>query len=271
MSASFLAGVAVAVVVAGVGLYEHDNAAAHRVVCVGVTQLGNVSAWYPFDFIAAPFNGSESGTLIVWQNSTANGTYHNFTSKVPTDVSSGDVLLGWATGGNWTIFSAANATLSGGGSSSPCTASMIALLGPPNGVDSGDWGGAVVATGLEVDTELPWTFNASSRCAAIGEAADCAVSSTFDLNYSSPSGAVDTCERSSPSNLDISGRQMLAQIPFELGGVLHSVPIGPSVEAGMTGWFNYSFPADGGVWHYSSIPGVDSSSSGLVFSYSACP
>lgn len=261
----------IAIVTVSTVLVTFETAVAGHVVCVGLQELGNVSAWYPYSFVAAPYGGSESGMLHVWSNYTLNGQYHNLTIANPTSVESGNVTLILATGGNWTIFSASNVTVSGGGGSNPCTSSMIALLGPPNGVVSETWGGAVVASGLRTDSGLPSSFNASFRCSVINESPDCAVSSTFALNFTHSEGEVNTCGETVPSVLDVTGRQLAVNIPFSRNGTIYSVPIGASMQNGMTGWFNYTFPANGGIWQYQSLTGVTSSTSGLVFSYSTCP
>jgi hypothetical protein len=267
----FIALVTVVLVVAAVGFVELLSVPQERVACVGVEIRGNVSAWYPLSFVAAPFNGSESGKLVEWYNYTVNGTYYTTVTKVPTAAASGNVTVGYATGGNWTIYSAKNATMSGGGPSSPCTSSLLALLGPPNPPSGGIWSGGTVASGLRVDSGLPSSFNASFRCSEFGLPPDCAVSATFNLNFSSPTGNVTTCGRTAPVTLDTMGREMLVDIPFVSNGITYSVPIGASSEIGSVGWFNYTFPADGGIWQYSPLSGVDSSTAGLVFSYSSCP
>jgi hypothetical protein len=263
--------VVVTVVIVAISLIATFPATRNHIVCTGETRLGNVTAWYPFSFIAAPYNGSETGALLVWENYTVSGTYHNYTTRVPTNAASGDVTLGSATGGNWTIYSATNSTFSGPGRSDPCASSMIAFLGPPNGPTSEAWGGGTVASGLRIDAGLPSQFNASFRCSVINESSNCAVSSTFDLNFTQANGEVNTCGKMNPELMDVKGSQLAVRIPFSLNGSGYSIPIGPSPPSGMIGWFNYTFPADGGVWQYESLPGVDSMNSGLVFSYSPCP
>jgi len=263
--------VVVAVVVVAISWIATFPATSSHIVCTGEARLGNVTAWYPFSFIAAPFNGSETGALLIWENYTVAGTYHNYTTRVSTSAASGDVTLGSATGGNWTIYSDTNSTLAGAGQSYPCASAMIAFLGPPNGPASEAWSGGTIASGLRVDSGLPSDFNASFRCSVINESSNCAVSSTFDLNFTNGNGEVNTCGKTNPASMDLKGSQLAVRLPFSLNGSVYSVPIGPSPLGGMVGWFNYTFPADGGVWQYESLPAVDSMSSGLVFSYSPCP
>jgi hypothetical protein len=270
IAVTLVVAIVISVVVATVAVAGNEPNPADHMVCVGENRLGNVSAWYPYALVASPYAGFELGELRYWSNYTVGGVYHNYTTNEPTNVSSGDVWLGGATGGNWTIYSAANETVVGSGTSNPCASDMIALLGPPNGVVSEVWAGPV-ASGLETDSGLPTSFNASERCAAIDESSNCAVSSIFDLNFAKSEGRVDTCGKAGPTTLAITGRQLLVDVPFPLNGTAHSVPVGPSPESGLIGWFNYTFPANGGIWQYQALPGVSGSDSGLVFSYSGCP
>ena len=256
--------------VAAISIVASLPAATNHVLCSGKLRLGNVTAWYPFAFVAAPFNGSETGALLIWQNYTVDGTYHNYTTRVPTGATFGGVSLGSATGGNWTIYTAMNSTLAGPGPSYPCSSPMVAFLGPPNAPTSETWSGGTIASGLRVDSGLPSDFNSSFRCAVINESSNCAVSSTFDLDFARDDGHIDTCGQSSPYAMSVQGSQLAVSLPFFWNGSSYSVPIGPSAQSGMTGWFNYSFPADDGVWQYEALPGVESAGSGLVFSYSPC-
>ena len=263
-----------AIVVTGLtvgALIEFGHGNSSRIVCQGQDRLGNVSAWYPLAFVAAPYEGSESGNLRMWDNYTVGGLYHNTTFDDPTSIGSGNVTLGWATGGNWTIFSAINISEPVAGPSLPCTSSMIAFLGPPNGPVSEIWGGETVASGLVADVGLPSSINSSLRCGLINESSDCAVSSIFSLNFTRSSGEVNTCGKLSPATLAVMGGQLAVDIPFPSNGTVHWVPVGPSSENGMMGWFNYTFPADGGIWQYQYLPGISDSTSGLVFSYATCP
>jgi hypothetical protein len=269
---SIIAVVTVAViVVTAITVITAFPAAKNHVVCDAGARLGNVTAWYPYSFVAGPFKGSESGALLVWENYTVGGRYINETTRIPTSAGSGDVAVGAATGGNWTVFSAANSTAAGPGASDPCSSRMIALLGPPNAAAAEAWSGATVATGLKVDTGLPSAFNASFRCSVINESSNCAVSSTFDLNFSRTEGQVDTCARATPVAMTVRGSELAVSIPFSWNGGSYSVPVGPSEQGGMTGWFNYTFPADSGIWQYESLPGIPDAGSGLVFSFSPCP
>jgi hypothetical protein len=267
---AIVVAVAAIIVVASLAALEFVAKTSSHTVCSPETRLGNVSAWYPYAFAAAPYEGSESGTLKIWENHTFGNTYMNLTSSISTEAQAGDVALGEAAGGNWTIFSATNETVSGAGPSGPCGASMVALLGPPNGPADDGWGGGIIATGLRNDTGLPATFNSSFRCLEFGAPAACAVSSTFDLNFTAPEGEVNTCGQARVATMNVTGQEMEVGIPFQWNGTVHSVPIGPSTGSGMTAWFNYTFPANGGVWQYQYIPGLSGGNSGLVFSYAAC-
>jgi hypothetical protein len=271
LAAAVALAVVLTVVVASVIEFASILPFSNHVICTGVTRLGNVSAWYPYAFVAAPYNGSVSGKLVIWSNYTIGGTWRNLTSTFRPTAASGDVILGDASGGNWTIYSAANMSEAGGGKSSPCSAPFLATLGPPNGPASDSFGGVLVASGLHNDTGLPSTFNASSHCTAFGAPPNCAVSSAFDLNFTRSIGQVNTCGNANDATMDVKGQQMEAYVPFFSNETNYMVPIGPSTESGMIGWFNYTFPADGGVWQYQYVPGISTSESGLVFSYASCP
>jgi hypothetical protein len=263
--------VAAVVVIASVAVIEFRTTTSSHVICVGKTPLGNVTAWYPYAFVASPYEGSVSAKLVIWDNYTIGGVWRNLTTTFFPTPASGDVVVGYAAGGNWTIYSAANMTATGGGKSSPCTSPMLATLGPPNGPTSYVFGGWSVASGLRNDTGLPSTFNASSYCSWWGAPPNCAVSSTFDLNFTKADGQVDTCGIANPATMNVTGPQMEVYVPFSWNGTVYSVAIGPSAESGMIGWFNYTFPANAGVWQYQFLPGISSGDSGLVFSYSVCP
>jgi hypothetical protein len=71
--------------------------------------------------------------------------------------------------------------------------------------------------------------------------------------------------------LNVVGTELAVRIPFSWNGSERLIPTGPSPVSGAFEWFNYTFPAQGGVWQYQALPGIAGGSSGLVFSYSACP
>ena len=262
--------VAIVVLVAGVVGFKVLEATPTHTVCSGMTSVGNVSAWFPYAIAAAPYNGSVVGKLQVWANYEIGGSYRNLTTNIPISADDGNVTLGWAAGGNWSVYLARNSTALGLGLSVHCAGPLIANLGPPNSIAAEGWGGGILATGLRVDSELPSSFNASQRCALLGELPDCAVSSTFDLNFSAAAGVVDTCGKAVATTMHIVGQQLAINVPFDWNGTPLSVPTGPSSASGMTGWFNYTFPAAGGIWDYDTLAGVTGGGSGLVFSYSSC-
>ena len=264
--------VAVAVVVVAslvITLYEIPVSPSHT-ICVGETKVGNVTAWFPYAFVASPYQGTGSGELRIWANSSVNGTYRNLTTRVATDAAGGDVKLGEAAGGNWTVDTATNQTIEGSGFSYPCSSSLIAVLGPVNGPASDSFGGGTIATGLRNDTGLPSSFNASAHCESFGAPADCAMSTTFNLNFTVASGSINTCGKAGSFSMDLTGQELSVRVPFYWDSTLHYVPTGPVPLTGMTAWFNYTFPANGGIWQYQELPGYAGGTSGLVFSYSAC-
>jgi hypothetical protein len=242
-----------------------------RVECVGVTRVGNVSAWYPFDYVAAPFNGSENGMVVTWQNISNGTSFRNLTTHYPTSDSGGNVSLAAGTGGNWSIYTSRNESVRGNGLSYPCSSSLVAILGPANSVSGLAFGGGSVASDLRTDRGLPSSLNASELCADVGDQPKCAVSATFDVNYSMAGGQVDTCGKPGPFHLNLTLEQLGIRIPFQVDGTEYSVPIGPAALSGAFGWSNYTFPGDGGVWDYQVLPGVTGGGAGPVFSYSPCP
>jgi len=266
-----LAAVIAAVIVASLAVtLELIPAPKSHTICVGETRLGNVTAWFPYAFAASPYGGSESGELRIWTNYTVGGSYLNTTSGIATRATEGNISLGQASGGNWTIYTASNRSISGSGLSYPCAGPFFATLGPPNGPASDSFGGGTVATGLRNDTGLPFEFNASLHCESFGAAPTCAISSVFDLNFTRASGEVDTCGQARPSSMSLTGQPLEVGIPFVWKGTSYSVPVGPSPVSGMAAWFNYTFPADGGIWEYQDLSGYAGGTSGLVFSYSTC-
>jgi len=266
-----LAVVVSAIVVASlfVAFYVLPGSKSHT-TCVGVTRVGNVTAWYPYAFVAAPYGGSEVGDLRIWTDYLVNGVTQNLTESQPTSSEGGNVTLAEASGGNWSIYAAVNRSVAGSGSPYPCSEPLVAILGPPNGPTSDSFGGASVATGLRNDTGLPTQFNASAHCESFGASPSCAISAAFELNFTHQSGRVNTCGETSPTTLDLTGQPLEAGIPFSWKGIAYSVPTAPTPLSGMTGWFNYTFPADFGIWQYQYLPGYAGGNSGLVFSYSAC-
>jgi len=265
--AAVVAVVVIASLAIGLDLFPAPTS---HMICVGETRLGNVTAWFPYAFAASPYGGSESGELRIWTNYTVGGSYLNITSGIPTKATEGNMSLGQASGGNWTVYTASNRSVSGSGRSYPCTGLLLATLGPPSGPAGDSFGGGTVATGLQNDTDLPFEFNASAHCESFGAAPTCAVSSVFDLNFTHGSGNVDTCGQARPSSMNLTGQPMEVGVPFVWKGTSYSVPVGPSPVSGMTAWFNYTFPANGGMWEYQDLPGYAGGTSGLVFSYTDC-
>ena len=114
--------VAVAVVVVTSIAIESfvPRAGGNHMICLGKSRVGNVTAWYPYAFAASPFGGSETGQLRVWTNYTVAGHWRNLTASYSTFANLGNVTLVQGSGGNWTIYTAQNRTVSGPGSSYPC-------------------------------------------------------------------------------------------------------------------------------------------------------
>ncbi len=250
-------------------------------------RLGNVSAWAATFFLTAPFLGSVTGSWVVWDN-VSSGTQTvrdtNFT------VASGNVT-GWLVAPfNWTIFAVNNQTDRGSGPSQPCPSSMEALVSSP-AVDGGTtW--TPIASNVTSSVGLPQEFNATRLCLIDSYPFNnptCASTTTFELDYTSPAGVVDTCGQSKPTVLPQEAQATKSLVPFEHDGIASQVPVNPTYfydlpapdgmypgpptigTAGATGWFNYTFPEDGGIWDYSYGQSLLGANAGPAFSYAPCP
>ena len=268
---SFGAGLAVAVVLVltvfvsghpGWGFLSHSQ-------CESGPRLGNVTAWTPRVVVAAPYGGSESGTLIDWTNHSwgrAQIVFHPY-------ASSGNVTAWEVYAANWTIYSERNVSVTGIGPQVSCNRPYVAILSAPS-----LGGGAIylgLASGLRLDQGLPTELNASQLCTGTVNPRDptCAISAVFDINFSSATGAVDTCGSEAPQSLNLTSQAMPVTIPFTWNGMNYSIPTNElnNATGGTVTWYNYTFPANGGVWQYDKLADTSSTGAGLVFSYSPCP
>jgi hypothetical protein len=97
------------------------------------------------------------------------------------------------------------------------------------------------------------------------------------MNFQSATCTVDTCGSSHAQVLRIESEVWPVTDPFRLNGATHSVPIDPSgtdstsYANGTYAFYNYTFPADGGIWQYDNPAQTSSTGAGLVFSYLPCP
>lgn len=237
-----------------------------RVVCVPGFRLGNVSAWGPTQFVAAPYLGSQSGALVAWTNYSG-GTV---SIRIPTLVGSGNVTAFNVSPYNWTVSTSRNATEGGDGPSAPCKGPMVAQLSTPS-IPGGttSW---QIASDRVSDVGLPSSLNSSQLCAVvIGAPPNCAASTYFNLSFVDAQGSVDTCGSTQPAHLSVTSQAVSLAVPFDVGGITHLIPVVPSPNNGSIAWYNYTFPAGTGIWSYQAVPGMVTADAGLVFDYSRCP
>ncbi len=131
-----------------------------------------------------------------------------------------------------------------------------------------------LAVGLVSETNLPIGLNGSQLCTTIENySPDCAVGALFNLNFQSATGVVNTCGSSQPQVIRLTSQGMPLDAPFSWNGQTHSVPLNlaNSASGGSLVWYNYTFPANTGIWQYDNLAQTSSTGAGLVFSYSPCP
>lgn len=228
----------------------------------------------------------------VWVNTTRNGGWVNYSSgaQSPATYTSGNVTAGEVEASNWTVVELQNKSVAGPGLSTPCAASFVALHGSP-----WEWMAGLsspMATHLENDRALPtslnsrslWYFWTHSSLGAGWNPPACPESSTFDLNFTSASGVVNTCGQPSPAVQTAHGSALHVSIPFTWNGRALDVPAAVSLNAREFSTWGYpglasfgtsltsthTFPA-GGIWSYDTLASGSPDGSGLVFSYSSCP
>jgi len=243
-----------------VGLLQHT-------ICRTGTRIGNVTEWRPDAIVEAPFTGSESGTLIEWGNTSI---AHIRVVEHP-HAEDGNVTAWEVNPVNWTLFAERNVTLLGPGAESRCTDSVLGILSPPSLA-----GGTVyspIATSLERDAPLPHYLNSSALCQLVLNATPrCAGSVTFDVGFAYATGEIDTCGSPSPSHLSVKSHSLPVGVPFNITGRAGTARA--SLENGPAGsidvWYNYTFPANGGVWLYDDLSITSKLGAGLAFSYSSC-
>jgi len=224
-----------------------------------------------------PYLGAESGSVTIWGSSP----YGTSLLRQLTVVGSGNVSVYYVSYSNLTVFDAANTTVSGSGESQPCASSLLAFFSPnpAQGMTSGGITWIPLGAGHEpTDEDLPTQLNASALCSEVENTsyAGCAVGTQFDMNFQTATGSVDTCGQSQGQVLDWKSDTWPVRVPFEHGGQVESVPVDPSgadqngYSNGTYAYYNYTFPANGGVWHYDDLAVTSNTGAGLTFSYSPC-
>jgi hypothetical protein len=254
----------------GWGFFSHTE-------CTVRQDLGNVTAWVPNAVVAAPYLGYESGTVGVW-SSYPDGAYLQLT--INTNVSDGNVtafIVGYE---NWTIFSVGNTTSPGAGPESPCRTPAVAYgsLTPVADLRHGgtfDW---PIAARMVTDVGLPLGLNGSQLCREIQNTSDseCGVGAEFNVNFERATGLVNTCGSRTATVLPFESRSWPVTVPFRTGGRTLTVPLDPlgpnpsTYSNGTFAWYNYTFPANTGVWQYDDLSQTSETGAGLVFSYAPC-
>jgi hypothetical protein len=255
----------------GWGFFSHTE-------CRVTGRLGNVTVWVPSAVVAAPYHGSVSGKVVVWGRMPAGNlsVSLNYTPVVDGNVTA--FIVGFE---NWTVFSIVNNTYAGPGPQDPCASPMVAYFSsnPPQGLRHGGTTKWPMYFNLLSDSELAVGLNGSQLCAQVQNTsyASCGVGAQFDINFKKATGTVNTCGSSQGQILPVFSQQWPVTTPFSLNSHTFSVPLDPSGENsanyanGTYAWYNYSFPANGGVWQYDNLAETSTTGAGLVFSYSPCP
>ncbi len=240
--------------------------------------LGNFTVWDPNSVVASPYLGSETGTVDIW-SVTPSGWISLWTGTNVTDGNVTAYIVGFE---NWTVFSRSNVSEPGLGGQSPCSSSVVGYhsLNPVVvGERSGGIGAWTIASGLVSDIGLPTGLNGSDLCEQVENSTNssCGVGAQFDMNFVGASGEIDTCGTVLGQTLHIRSDAWPVTAPFRWGHRTYTVPLdtaGPDSQFysnGSTSWYNYSFPANGGIWQYENVTQVSSTGAGLVFSYAPCP
>lgn len=272
-------GVVVAVIVAfsvmvlghpGWGLLSHTD-------CAVQARVGNITAWNVAAVVAAPFDGNESGSVAIWGSSPL-GT---LTVTQETTVAGGNVTAYYVSFSNLTIYVQANVSNPGPGRAMTCSSEYVAYFSPnpAQGLRSGGVSYVPIASGLAADVGLPTQLNGSALCKEVENSsyASCAVGTQFDMNFVRATGTVNTCGQATGQVIHWRSQAWPTDVPVTENGRSYTVPIVPSGADrgdwanGTYAWYNYTFPAKGGVWQYDNLAETSSTGAGLVFSYTACP
>jgi hypothetical protein len=254
----------------GWGFFSHTE-------CQLDQNLGNLTVWAPAAVVAAPYHGTESGSVVIW--SEYPWGLVSFTQQ--TILTNGSVrayAIGYE---NWSISTTKSVTLAGPGPETPCTSSMVAFFAnaPAQGLRSGGISWWQIATNLTSDSDVPVQLNSSALCASVENTsyAGCAVGAQFDVNFQTLTGTVDTCGETQDLVLPVKSVGWPITVPYQRGGRSYTVPLqtdwqnSANYTNGTEAWYNYTFPANGGIWQYDNLSQTSSTGAGLAFSYSPCP
>lgn len=240
-------------------------------------KLGNVTVWRPAVTVAAPYRGTEEGRIIGSEKTPAG----SFIVSQATLVENGSVTSYYLGFENWTIFSDRPVVFAGPGPVSPCSYSIVAFHSPnpSEGLRSGLVTLWTLYSNLTSDTGLATQLNGSELCRELENTTytGCAVGAQFDMNFHASTGAIDTCGQPNGTVLRVFGTSWPITAPFESSGHSEAVPLldqnwtNPSYHNVTYAWYNYTFPANGGVWQYDNLSQTSETGAGLVFAYSPCP
>jgi hypothetical protein len=254
----------------GWGIFTHTE-------CHLNQRVGNITVWFPAAVIAAPYHGSESGSVTIWGKSPLGESV----LTQDTSVTDGNVTAFYVDFVNFTVFSRDNASAYGPGPEAPCSSSIVGYFSssPAVGLRSGGTTFWPLDTELASDRGLPTGLNGSQLCSAVENSSygSCAVGAQFDLNFEVDSGTVDTCGVNQNQVLRLMSDGWSVLAPFQLNNQSYAVPLDPSgsntvnYANGTYAFYNYTFPANGGIWQYDNLSQTSNTGAGLVFSYSPCP
>lgn len=240
-------------------------------------ELGNFTVWTPNGVVAAPYLGSESGGVLLWSRvPSGHLSIHFNTSVVDGNITA--YVVGFE---NWSVYSQSNATVSGPGIQTICTSPMVAYYAPSPPQDERHGGTTSWPVGFEFtsDVSTPTELNGSQLCTEVENTSNlsCGVGAEFDMNFRTSAGKVDTCGSTQNQALQIVSTGWPVTAPFRWHGQSYTVPLDPSgrnsesYTNGTEEWYNYTFPANGGIWQYDNLAETSTTGAGFVFAYSPCP
>jgi hypothetical protein len=254
----------------GWGFFSHTE-------CHVDQPLGNVTVWVPSAVAAAPYHGSVSGKVVVWGKMPGANLSVSLNYTPVTDGNVTAFIVGIA---NWTVFARTNVSVVGPGPQIPCSSLMIAHFSssPPQGLRHGGTTSWPMYSHLVSDIGLSSGLNGSQLCAQVQNTSylACGVGAQFDLNFHATTGTVNTCGSTQGQVVRVFSEGWPVTAPFVWNGHSSIVPLDPSGENsanyanGTYAWYNYTFPANGGIWQYDDLAQTSNTGAGLVFSYSPC-
>lgn len=255
----------------GWGFFSHT-------VCDVSEPLGNFTVWVPNAVVASPYHGSVSGSVVVWSRYPW-GTAHAQLNYTP--VTNGSVTAFIVGFENWTVYSVENATVVGPGPIDSCNGPMVAYpsSNPAQGLRHGGTSMWPLYHNLSSDTGLAPGLNGSQLCAQVENTsyADCGVGAQFNISFEKVSGTINTCGSLQNRVLPVFSQQWPVTAPYPFSGHTYSVPLdltglnSANYANGTYAWYNYTFPANGGIWQYDDLSQTSLTGAGLAFMYSPCP